>query len=161
MEKTKMKVLKALQELITTRESIKRTESSNKKNILFGVSWTLTQFHIVAFLKENELMNNTILARELNISKPAVTKATKKLLEHKIIKEQQNEGNKKEIFYVLTEKGEVMAAIHEKLHRNAEKQYLSLLESFNKEQLETIILFLKTLTSHLKMEKRSRREYYG
>lgn len=153
MESTKVKVLKALEELITTRESIKRTESSNKKNRLFGVSWTLTQFHIVALLEENELVNNTLLAKELNISKPAVTKATKKLLEHEIIKEQQNEGNKKEIFYILTEKGKRMAAIHEELHRNAEEQYLSLLDSFNKEQLETIILFLKTLTSHLKMEE--------
>lgn len=148
-----MKVLKALEELITTRESIKRTESSNKKNKLFGVFWTLTQFHIVAFLEENELVNNTLLAKELNISKPAVTKATKKLLEHEIIKEQQNEGNKKEIFYVLTEKGERMATIHEELHKNAEKQYLSLLDSFDKEQLETIILFLNTLTSHLKTEE--------
>lgn len=157
---TKMKVLKALQELITTRESIKRTESSNEKNILFRVSWTFTQFHIVAFLKKNELMNNTILARELNISKPAETKATKKLLEHKIIKEQQNEGIKKEIFYVSTEKGKVMATIHEKLHRKAAEQYLSLLDSFNKEKLETIILFFETLTSHLKMGKRNRRDYY-
>ncbi|CEE01513.1 MULTISPECIES: MarR family transcriptional regulator [Bacillales] len=152
MESTKKKVLKALQEFITTRESIRRTESSNNKNVLFGVSWTLTQFHIVALLKENELMNNTTLAKELNISKPAVTKATKKLLEKGIIKEKQNEGNKKEIFYVLTEKGETMAAIHEKLHKEAEEQYLSLLDNFNKEQLETIILFLNTLTNHLKNE---------
>lgn len=150
MENTKKEVLKVLQELITTRESIRKVEASNKKNVMFGVSWTLTQFHIVALLKENELMNNTILARELDISKPAVTKATKKLLEHGIIIEKQNEGNKKKIFYVLTEKGEMMAAIHEKLHKNAEEQYLSLLDSFNKEQLETIILFLQTLTSHLK-----------
>ena len=148
MEDTKKKVLKALQELITTRESIRKAESSNKKNVLFGVSWTLTQFHIVALLKEQELMNNTNLAKELNVSKPAVTKAIKKLLEHCIIVEKQNKGNKKEIFYVLTEKGEKMASIHERLHKDAEDQYLTLLDTFNKEQLETIIIFLNTLTSH-------------
>ncbi|MED0679224.1 MarR family transcriptional regulator [Aneurinibacillus thermoaerophilus] len=151
MESTKKKVLKALQELITTRESIRKAESSNKRNVLFGVSWTLTQFHIVALLKEHG-MNNTNLAKELNVSKPAVTKAIKKLLEHRIIDERQNERNKKEIFYVLTEKGEIMASIHDRLHKEAEDQYLSLLNSFTKEQLETIIIFLNTLTSHLKDE---------
>lgn len=152
MENTKRKVLEALQDLITTRESIRKAESSSKKNVMFGISWTLTQFHIVALLKEKELMNNTNLAKELHISKPAVTKAIKKLLEHSIIMEKQMEGNKKEIFYILTEKGEKMAAIHEKLHKTAEDQYLSLLDSFNKEQLETIIMFLNALTSHLKKE---------
>ncbi|WP_077300979.1 MarR family transcriptional regulator [Virgibacillus pantothenticus] len=152
MENTKKKVLIALQDLITTRESIRKAASSNKNNVMFGVSWTLTQFHIVTLLKEHELMNNTNLAKELNVSKPAVTKAIKKLLEHCIIVEKQNEGNKKETFYVLTEKGEQMASIHEKLHKNAEDQYLSLFDAFNKEQLETIIIFLNTLISHLKNE---------
>ncbi len=150
MENAKKEVLKALQEFITTRESIIKTEAKGRTNKLYGVTWTLTQLHIVALIKQSKNMNNTNLAKELKISKPAVTKAIRKLLEHQIIMENQSGSNKKAIFYSLTNKGDNMAFIHEKLHEEAESKYLSLLEPFQKEQLETIITFLNTITSHLK-----------
>lgn len=147
----KEQVLKALQEFITTRESLQKLESTNMKNYLFGVSWTLTQLHIVALLQRDGMLNNTSLAEKLNVSKPAITKAMKNLLEHHIVAIKQMEGNKKEIHYILTDKGNELALLHEQLHEEAKSQYLKLLESFSDEQLETINTFLYSLTEHLKM----------
>lgn len=67
--------------------------------------WTLTQLHIVAAIKEKGKANNITLSETLNVSKPAITKAVKKLLEHNILEKMQQEDNKKEVYYMLTKSG--------------------------------------------------------
>lgn len=52
--------------------------------------WTLTQLHIVAVIKEKGKANNIMLSEILNVSKPAITKAVKKLLEHNILEKKHN-----------------------------------------------------------------------
>lgn len=148
----KEQAIEALQQLIKEREAADR----NRKLInvsdegMAASDWTLTQLHIVAVIKEREEANNTTLAESLNLSKPAITKAVKKLLEHHIVEKTQQEGNKKEVYYSLTDSGMMLAAIHEQLHQRAETRYLRIFEKFNTDELETIIKFLNVLTENIK-----------
>lgn len=86
MEK-KNDVIEALQRLITERESADRRRKGMKVSQEEAIvsDWTLTQLHIVAAIKEKGKANNITLSETLNVSKPAITKAVKKLLEHNIL----------------------------------------------------------------------------
>jgi len=148
----KIDALEALQRLITERESAdrrrKRMNVSQEEAIVFD--WTLTQLHIVAVIKEKGKANNIMLSEILNVSKPAITKAVKKLLEHNILEKIQQEDNKKEVYYLLTKSGEMLALIHNRLHEQAKNRYLSIFNNFNTTELETIIRFLNAITENIK-----------
>lgn len=144
--------LEALEQMIKEREAADK----NRKHVKRGQDaeiisdWTLTQLHIVAIIKDNEGANNTTLSETLNISKPAVTKAVKKLLDQQMIEKVQKPENKKEVYYQLTHSGEMLAYIHGELHEQARSRYIEMFEKFNSNELDTIIRFLKTLTESIK-----------
>ncbi|MFD1413631.1 MarR family transcriptional regulator [Oceanobacillus jeddahense] len=144
--------IEALQQLIKDREAADRNRKAIKLNEEeASVSdWTLTQLRIVAVIKEKGQANNTTLAEHLNISKPAVTKAIKKLLENQMVEKIQQVGNKKEVYYILTDFGNLLAAIHEELHERAEARYLDIFNHFDDHELETLITFFKLMTENIK-----------
>ncbi len=148
----KEEALEALQNLITERETAQKRRRVNKSGqeeaLILG--WTLTQLHIVAIIKERGMANNTSLSESLRLSKPAITKAVRKLLQHNILVKTQQEDNKKEVYYLLTESGEELALIHDQLHEQARNRYLRILDNFNTVELETIIKFLKAITENMK-----------
>ncbi|HBZ10776.1 MAG TPA: MarR family transcriptional regulator [Bacillus bacterium] len=144
--------LKALQHFITEREASQKKGRVNKvgQEEALALDWTLTQLHIVATIKEKGMANNTSLSECLKLSKPAITKAVRKLLHHNILVKTKQEDNKKEVYYLLTESGEELALIHDRLHEQARNSYLRILDNFNTVELETIIRFLNALTENLK-----------
>ncbi|WP_179134535.1 MarR family transcriptional regulator [Oceanobacillus timonensis] len=147
----KKEAIEALQQLIKEREAADRNRKAIKFNEEAVVSdWTLTQLHVVAVIKEKGQANNTTLAEQLNISKPAVTKAVKKLLENRMLEKIQQDGNKKEVYYMLTDSGDMLAAIHEELHEKAESRYLDIFNHFDDNELETLITFFKLVSKNIK-----------
>lgn len=150
----KMETLNALQQLIKEKEASQKRRSFSKtdKEDSIMMDWTLTQLHIVSAIKAQGSANNTSLSKMLNVSKPAITKAIRKMLEKNVVVETRQEENQKEVYYLLTDYGEQLAKIHERLHEKARNRYLSLLDNFNEEELETIITFLKLVTDNLKQD---------
>ncbi|WP_313798906.1 MarR family transcriptional regulator [Cytobacillus sp.] len=148
----KTEALNALQQLIKVREAAQKRRSFNKKETEESVvmDWTLTQLHIVSVIKEKGSANNTSLAETLQVSKPAITKAIRKMLEKHVIVKTRQEDNQKEVHYLLTEYGEQLASIHARLHEQVKNQYLRLLDGFTTNELDTIIAFLKAITDNLK-----------
>lgn len=149
----KERVLEALQRLITVREEAQRKRakrvSVKDEDEARVFEWTLTQLHLVTAIKEQGMANNTFLSGRLNVSMPAITKAVKKLLDHDVIQKTQRAGNRKEIYYKLTESGEELAMIHERLHEQARNRYFRILGRFNDHELETITAFLKDVTDEM------------
>lgn len=149
----KERVLEALQRLITVREEAQRKRakrvSVKDEDEARVFEWTLTQLHLIAAIKEQGMANNTFLSGRLNVSMPAITKAAKKLLDHDVIQKTQRAGNRKEIYYKLTENGEELAMIHERLHEQARNRYLRILERFDDPDLETITTFLNGVTDEI------------
>jgi len=148
----KEEALESLQHLITEREAAQKRRKVDKagQEEVLVLDWTLTQLHIVATIKEKGRANNTFLSESLKLSKPAITKAVKKLLQHNILAKMHQEENKKEVYYLLTESGEKLALIHNQLHEQARNSYLSILDNFNIAELETIIKFLNAVTENIK-----------
>ncbi|MED3726435.1 MarR family transcriptional regulator [Priestia filamentosa] len=148
----KQEALKAIEQFITQKE--KAAKSSTGIDELKG-KWTLTQLHILALISDYPTeANNTFLSRNLHITKPAVTKAVKLLLEKEMIVRKYKEGDRKSIYYCLTDEGKKLALLHKELHMKAEQRYYDLFEEFNKEELTVITKFLKRWTETISEENR-------
>ncbi|MBR3204861.1 MAG: MarR family transcriptional regulator, partial [Bacillus sp. (in: Bacteria)] len=84
METNEQIVLKAIQDLIMHREK-KRNDPTDPlitTTDTLKQDWTLTQLHILSMIQANpNESNNTFLSQQLKLSKPAITKAVKKLIE--------------------------------------------------------------------------------
>lgn len=152
---TKEQTLKAIENFIIQREKKTKQQNDDAESLLIshGFSenrWSLTQLHIVALIKENpNEANNTFLANQLGISKPAVTKAMNALSKENMVTAQKNENNQKTIYYKLTNSGEKLSLIHEQMHRKAEERYDQLLHQFSDEELQLIRKFLNAWSSQL------------
>ncbi|AMG61857.1 MarR family transcriptional regulator [Staphylococcus sp. HMSC068D08] len=145
------KVILMLQKFIIERENADKRRKYRRENENLDLS--LTQFHIIELIDKNDKINNKFLAKELNLSKPAVTKSIKKLLSKNLVVELNNEENKREIYYKLTKKGEKLSFIHDDLHKKAVKKYEEVLKVFDDKEMETIIEFLQRSVDELKKEE--------
>lgn len=144
----KDEVIKSLESFIVEREN------SNKKRI-YGrtedkIDLSLTQFHIIEIIDKKENVNNKLLSQILKVSAPAITKSMRKLLNQNLVKETYSEDNRKEKFYLLTEKGEKFSKVHDELHQRAANKYYQILNDFEDNELEAVIKFLNIVTKSLK-----------
>lgn len=152
---SKENTLKAIENFILQREKKTKQQNDIAESLLIrhGFSedkWSLTQLHIVALINEKpSKANNTFLANQLGISKPAVTKAINALTEKDMITAQKKESNQKTIFYSLTNSGEKLALIHEQMHQKASERYDQLLNQFSDDELQLITKFLNAWSRQL------------
>ncbi|MFP7175510.1 MarR family transcriptional regulator [Priestia filamentosa] len=147
MEDLHREVVQAIECLIMTREKKVQNRQAIANKLAQDVSsadkkWTITQLHIVSLINRHKDVNNTFLANELKISKPAVSKAIHILIQYAIVIAHKNEGNNKETFYSLTSEGVKLATIHDKMHEITKEKYLKLLNKFSDSELKIIIRFL-------------------
>lgn len=146
METKEQIVLKAIQDLIMHREKRRNdpTDPLITTTDTLKQDWTLTQLHILSMIQANpNESNNTFLSQQLNLSKPAITKAVKKLIDKDMVDYCHRQGDKKSVYYSLTEKGTQLAALHDELHEKAVASYLEFLQQFHEDELQVIERFLK------------------
>ncbi|MGE6631876.1 MarR family transcriptional regulator [Bacillus sp. NPDC077027] len=146
METKEQHVLKAIQDLILQREKRRNdpTDPLITTEDTLKQEWTLTQLHILSIIQAHpEESNNTFLSQQLRLSKPAITKAVKKLIESDVIDYSHRNGDKKSVYYSLTEQGKELAVLHDHLHARAVESYLDLLHQFSANELDVIERFLR------------------
>jgi DNA-binding MarR family transcriptional regulator len=114
---------------------------NDKKPKNFGTDGLLYQseIHFIDAIGKDKTVMALELARKLNITKGAVTQVSKKLLEKGYIKKLRKDGNKKEIYFELTEKGIVAYDNHLEFHGDINNKIIEYLKKLNKDQLEAII----------------------
>lgn len=137
----------AIESLVLELENNKKNENEAVKKMLnksdFDIdNLTLVQLHILDIIKSNVYVNNTFISTNLNISKPAVTKAVKILINKNLVYVMENSENRKSVYYGLTNIGFDLSKVHENLHREVKKEYYDLLEKFDDKELSIIIKFL-------------------
>ncbi|MFT8322140.1 MAG: MarR family transcriptional regulator [Bacillus sp. (in: firmicutes)] len=143
-------VLDSLQTFVVKKERKQQlrqkiSDTFEQKGIL-NRQWTITQLHIASLLKENGESNNRFLADKLNLTKAAVTKATKELLDENVIAAVQKAENKKEIYYTLSKEGEMLALVHDELHEKLRMRYIEIFKQFDEHELKAIRRFFKEVT---------------
>ena len=134
-----------LNEVILTAE--------NQHEILVGsctsdVRLTNTQEHILMLLSQESLTNSD-LAKRLNVSQAAVTKAVKALVEQKMLETFKDKKDARVTFYRLTDLARPIAEEHQHHHVHTLDTYQRLAEQFSSDQQEVIVRFLDGLIGEI------------
>ena len=134
-----------LNEVILTAE--------NQHEILVGsctsdVRLTNTQEHILMLLSQESLTNSD-LAKRLNVSQAAVTKAVKALVEQKMLQTFKDKKDARVTFYRLTDLARPIAEEHQHHHVHTLDTYQRLAEQFSSDEQEVIVKFLDGLIGEI------------
>lgn len=134
-----------LNEVILTAE--------NQHEILVGsctsdVQLTNTQEHILMLLSQESLTNSD-LAKRLNVSQAAVTKAVKALVEQKMLETFKDKKDARVTFYRLTDLARPIAEEHQHHHVHTLDTYQRLAEQFSSDEQEVIVKFLDGLIGEI------------
>lgn len=108
-----------------------------------------SETHCIDFIGKLELPNVTKIAESMQMTRGAISKMTKKLLNKGLIEKYTLETNKKEVYFRLTDLGMVLYKEHEKRHKLWEKRDTNFLTRYSKEETEFLIKFMKEFNSYL------------
>lgn len=128
-------------------------KAENQHELLIGsceshIKLTNTQEHILMLLSE-ERLTNTDLAKRLNVSQAAVTKAVKSLVEKGMLETVKAEDDGRVVQLILTGEGLPIAQEHAHHHEKTLSVYDDVLKEFSDEDQEVISTFIGRLSEKL------------
>jgi DNA-binding MarR family transcriptional regulator len=134
-------------------------EIFNKRSLLDGVKmkellkdFYPSEIHCVDHIGKNAESNVTKHAESFNMTRSAISKKTKKMIAKNLIESYRIPDNKKEIYFRLTEYGQKIFEIHEKLHEESQERDRPVLEKMTEEQYNVMLAFAEMYNKHLDME---------
>lgn len=111
-----------------------------------------SEVHCIEAIGKNAHPNVTKLAESLYMTRGAISKLTKKLMEKGLIDSYQKPDNKKEIYFRLTKLGKDIYNIHEELHKEFQKRDQAVFEQVTEEQFDGMLRFIEAYSRHLDAE---------
>lgn len=111
--------------------------------------YSYSETHCIDYIGKTELPNVTKIADNMQMTRGAISKMTKKLLAKGLIEKYSLESNKKEIYFRLTESGLELYKEHEKRHKLWEQRDSKFLERYSPEEMEIITKFMKEFNVYL------------
>ena len=125
------------------------SSSENQLEILVGscqstVKLTNTQEHILMRI-EKAAYTNTEIAKQLNVSQAAITKATKSLVAQGLLVAVKDSKDARIVRFSLTEAAKPIAAEHAHHHAHTLEAYEELLDNYSLDEQELIARFLNEL----------------
>lgn len=129
-------------------------KAENQHELLIGqcrsqVKLTNTQEHILMLLSEESLTNSE-LARRLNVSQAAVTKAIKSLVKEGMLETSKDPKDARVIFYQLTDLARPIAEEHHHHHEHTLLTYEQVATQFTPNEQKVIQRFLTALVGEIK-----------
>lgn len=128
--------------------------SENQLEILVGscqseMTLTNTQEHILMLI-ENNAYTSTEIAKQLNVSQAAITKAVKALMAKDMLVAVRDDRDARIVRYSLTEVAKPIAAEHTHHHAYTIASYEELLSAYSEKEKEVISRFLTDLVGKIK-----------
>lgn len=111
-----------------------------------------SEVHCIEYIGKNVDSNVTKLSESFYMTRSAMSKITKKLIEKGFIESYQKPDNKKEIYFRLTKQGKEINKIHEKLHEEFQERDKVIFEEVTEEQLDSMLNFVEKYSRHLDEE---------
>ncbi len=101
-----------------------------------------SEVHTLDLIGSVEDVNGILLSKKMNMTKGALSKITKKLLEKGLIESYKKNGNKKEIYFKLSESGGIIYEKHRRIHEEGIVRDKELFSSFSQEERAIILRFM-------------------
>ncbi len=111
-----------------------------------------SEVHCIEYIENNADSNVTQLAEAFYVTRGAISRMTKKLIQKGLVESYQKSENKKEIYFRLTEEGKEIYKIHENLHKEFQERDKAVFEQVTEEEFNSIISFVEKYSRHLDAE---------
>lgn len=111
-----------------------------------------SEIHCMEYIENNVDPNVTKLAESFFMTRSAMSKITKKLIEKGFVESYQKPENKKEIYFKLTKKGKAINKIHEDLHKEFRERDKEIFDQVTEEQFDSMLKFVEKYNKHLDAE---------
>ncbi|MEW9138783.1 MarR family transcriptional regulator [Bacillus wiedmannii] len=111
-----------------------------------------SEVHCIEYIENNSDSNVTQLAEAFYVTRGAISRMTKKLINKGFIESYQKSENKKEIYFRLTEQGKEIYKIHEELHNEFQQRDKAVFEQVTEAEFDSIINFVEKYSRHLDAE---------
>ena len=111
--------------------------------------YNYSEIHTITAIGDMEFPNVTGISQSMHMTKGAISKITKKLMQQGLIESYMLEGNKQKVFFKLTEKGQHLYMEHEKRHNLWLERDHAFLQKYSKEELDRIQAFMSDLNDYL------------
>ncbi|AYF06505.1 MULTISPECIES: MarR family transcriptional regulator [Bacillus] len=111
-----------------------------------------SEVHCIEYIENNADSNVTQLAEAFYVTRGAISRMTKKLINKGLIESYQKSENKKEIYFRLTEQGKEIYKIHEELHNEFQERDKAVFEQVTEAEFDSIINFVEKYSRHLDAE---------
>jgi len=111
-----------------------------------------SEVHCIDYIGKNVDSNVTKLGESFYMTRGAMSKITKKLMNKGIIESYQKPDNKKEIYFRLTPQGKAIYRIHEELHQEFQDRDKAIFEQVTEEQFDIMFSFVENYSRHLDAE---------
>ena len=111
-----------------------------------------SEVHCIEYIGKNEDANVTKLAESFYMTRGAISKLTKKLINSDLIESYQKPDNKKEVYFRLREKGLEIFVIHEALHKEFRDRDKAVFEDISEKQFDDMLNFIEKYSNHLDFE---------
>ena len=135
-----MQSRKFLEALIRVLDERSQLNEQAVKEELAG--YGSSELFCVAYIGRNSDANVTKLAEVTGMTRGAISKLAKKLQDHGLIECYQREGNKKEVLYVLTDKGWQVYLKLQDLNRKADERDRAFFETIPEEEAKALERFV-------------------
>jgi len=134
-----MRIIRALIR-ITERADVFR---HGQEELFEGIN--LAEVHCIHWVGTIDHANVTKIANEMGMTRGAICKICKKLVNKEMLASYQEPSNNKEIYYTLTERGNQLYVEHKKSHLRSQQEKLSLLQSYSDDEQALILQFLNEI----------------
>jgi DNA-binding MarR family transcriptional regulator len=111
-----------------------------------------SEIHCIECIGKNEDSNVTKLAESFYMTRGAISKMTKKLIQKGVIESYQKSDNKKEVYFRLTSQGQDIYKVHEELHKEFQERDKVVFEHVTEEQFDLMLSFIEKYSKHLDEE---------
>ncbi len=111
-----------------------------------------SEVHCIEYVGKNKDVNVTKLAEAFYMTRGAMSKVTRKLIGKGIIESYQKSGNRKEIYFRLTDKGQEVFHMHERIHEEFRDRDKAIFDQVTEDQYDQLLSFVETYSRHLDAE---------
>lgn len=136
-----------LKQLIKLFEKYEITMKNESALNLSGTSYS--EVHTLDLIGRTEMPNVKFLSEEMRFTKGAISKITKKLMDRGFITSFKKEDNKKEIYFRLTESGNIVFEKHKTFHEEGIERDQEIFTDFNESEREVILKFMNKVIENL------------
>jgi len=111
--------------------------------------YNYSEIHTIVAIGDMEQPNVTGISQVMHMTRGAISKITKKLMENGLIESYKAEGNNQKIFFKLTDKGQMLYKDHEIRHYLWLERDSAFLQKYSQKELDKIQQFMMDFNIYL------------